>query len=541
MTARLLLALLGAALLVPFAAPAPADAASYWIWSCRGPDGAPVASDAWVPYGSAATTSASRADTCATGGALTLQLTPSTGDQASNAVTGFRLQLPPGTPALAYRIELAGRTSSAMSPPGRYDLGLAPGAEGSDLGIAPGAGCAVIAAACAFGDLDVPLAPANAVSGTMTALTVLRFKALCRAGGGCTPGPATPPVLGRLFRAAIEIDDPDPPVVGALSGSATATGPIGGSRSVAAPVSDAGGGIHRTELLVDGVAHATRNGTGRCAEPFTAPVPCPDAERAAFDLDTTALADGAHTVVIRATDAAGATTESAPLAITVDNRPPALPAIATPPTALPPAPVATLAGARLVLPARRSAITGARVTGRLLGPDGLPRVGVPVRFERRPFGGDSRDWNRQGAATTRADGRFTLPRVREAGEVRALVGDADQPAASATVAFVAPARVTARASDRTLRNGDRLTLHATVRGDGDAFTGRDALVQARVSGRWRTVASVRVAGGGRVRWVYRFTSTRTTARYRFRVVLPQARRLPWRQLRSPVVTVLVRP
>jgi hypothetical protein len=45
--------------------------------------------------------------------------------------------------------------------------------------------------------------------------------------------------------------------------------------------------------------------------------------------------------------------------------------------------------------------------------------------------------------------------------------------------------------------------------------------------------------GGRT-WRYRFTDTTRTARYRFRLVVPYDKHLPWKRLTSRQVSVLVR-
>ena len=46
-----------------------ADAATYTVWSCRGPDGAPLATGAWSPLGES-----KGQDGCASGGSLNARI-----------------------------------------------------------------------------------------------------------------------------------------------------------------------------------------------------------------------------------------------------------------------------------------------------------------------------------------------------------------------------------------------------------------------------------------------------------------------------------
>jgi hypothetical protein len=273
---------------------------------------------------------------------------------------------------------------------------------------------------------------------------------------------------------------------------------------------------------------------GACEPPFTVADPCPRGLRAAFALDTAALPEGAHTLVVRAVDAAGNAADSAPRGIVVAH--PAPP----PPVEIvrdPPAPVTV----RLRVPDRVRLPASGAVTGTALGDDGSPRAGVVLRFEQRPFGADDRDWRPMRAtATTDAAGSFRIPVPGVSAQVRTLVPGAAQITPLIT-GFVQPLRATIRASRKGLRNGDRLTLRGRLRNAGGAADGRTVLIQSRVQGRWRSVDSVETDRRGGIRWDYRFTKTRRTARYRFRFVVPAAKRLPWKRLTTGQVQVVVRP
>src|SRR6185436_7280552 len=96
---------------------ASADAATYTVWSCRGPDGSPVSTEAWQPDGLGAGT----ADSCSTGGFLRARVDPATG--VVSAVHGYRFATPPGASIAAYRLYLFARTDPSETS-GDYQAGL---------------------------------------------------------------------------------------------------------------------------------------------------------------------------------------------------------------------------------------------------------------------------------------------------------------------------------------------------------------------------------------------------------------------------------
>jgi hypothetical protein len=269
--------------------------------------------------------------------------------------------------------------------------------------------------------------------------------------------------------------------------------------------------------------------------------PCPRSLRTTFVLDTTTLSEGLHTVAVRAYDAALNAAESALVGIAVDHpAPPVVTQPPPPPLVVAPAPPPPTA-LRLRVRERVRLPSSKRVTGTVLGPDGAPRAGVRVRFQRRPFGGGEHDWrDLRASAVSDAAGRFRVPVPAASAQVRALVPSTAYTATQPIVAFVGRLKATIRAADRTLRNGDRLTLRGRLRNAGGAGEDRTVLIQSRVRGTWRAVDSVQSGARGRIRWRYRFTNTRRTARYRFRFVVPTAKRLPWKRLVTRQVTVLVR-
>jgi hypothetical protein len=54
-----------------------AAAGQYTVWSCRGPEGAPISAAAWrIQIGNAAAPDVTAADDCASGGPLRLEINP---------------------------------------------------------------------------------------------------------------------------------------------------------------------------------------------------------------------------------------------------------------------------------------------------------------------------------------------------------------------------------------------------------------------------------------------------------------------------------
>jgi hypothetical protein len=117
-----------------------------------------------------------------------------------------------------------------------------------------------------------------------------------------------------LFEPKITLTDDEPPVGGATSGSLIADTTLQGSEALTYSATDAGGGVARLRLYVDGtptaIDHAVDANNGHCqilsaengAWIFPSPKPCPvDAEER---IDTTTIADGHHTITAKVVDAA---------------------------------------------------------------------------------------------------------------------------------------------------------------------------------------------------------------------------------------------
>lgn len=544
---RRLLILAALTLAAAAALPSVASAGQYHVWSCRDASGAPLSTDAWIPFGNVANPLA-HSDTCASGGSLGIQMIDPS-DYFGGSMTGYAFTPPRGTTIAGYDIQMAGKTSSPVSGT-KFEVGLMIGGAPT---VAPGNGCVDDLDPCVFGAYAGPWdAAVNRFADPAVNTSALAFSAACTAPSACVVGSDNLPypAFGTLFRSDVVVDDPIAPTVSAIGGTIADPGPVTGQRTVMADAADVGGGVQRVELRVDGTLIDQLVGAGHCAVPYTAAAPCPDATTSRFTLDTTTLTNAGHTVVVRAVDAAGNPMSSAPLAIDVANVPPPPTVVVVPgptvtvPVPAPPAPSANVPSEQQVpsTPVRVTLRTSAnRVTlaraGALRGT--ASRGGVELTFDRRPFGGDADDWKPVGTTRTAGDGTFRFPVVRQSGQIRVQVEDASIRGRPLVVGVVAPLRATLRSSASRLHNGDTVRLRARIRGDGNALTGRDALVQAIVRGAWRTIDTAEV-DGGTVTWRYHFAHTKKTADYRFRLRLPNARGLPWKAVTTNAVSVLVK-
>lgn len=531
----LALAAVAAVFGVPVAA-AQADDAFYTVWSCRGPDGAPVATSAWQ----AGAGDEGALDTCASGGSLSAEVTGG-GEPGPRTASGWRFMAPVGTVIAGYDIELTASTGKVAGEPRR---------EGPRAGIATGplvgqpvvvSGC--LADGCAFGDPSTPLAPGNLVTSGGLADPSLALVAACPLACGATAASA------QLWRSAVRIPGGAPPNLGPETGTLLSAGGLAGTVTIGALASDATGGVARVALRVDGEEVARLTPGGACAEPYTIAAPCPATLPTLFALDTRTLGDGPHTARLTATDAAGQTASGAPLAFAVRNtgggggagEGGAGGASAVPPVP----PPATVADARIELDRTRIAVParGARIAGRVRRADGTPATGAQLDILSRPFGPDA-PLRAERSVRAGADGRFAVPAGTTSRRVVVRLRDPGYRSAdSAELRVVGPLAVTVDAPGGVLRNGSRLRLIATITGAGQgAAAGRTVLVQALVGDRWATVDSVEAGRDGRASWRYRFRSTTRQITYRFRVRVPRGGAdWPWPQTTSADVGVRVRP
>jgi hypothetical protein len=515
--------------------PAPsADAAGYTVWSCRGPEGEPRSTAAWAGGGSG-----NRSDGCAEGGSLRAGLAAS--DAATDVAAGYRFALPPGVTIGGWRVWMSASVARTTNG-GRYDAGVAE-TDGIDVrGFT--AGCVAAEEGCSWGDPRDPLAAGNLVAGTGPAVG-LALAARCHGAEGCAPVD-DPAAEVQLHRSAVDVVDDVAPTVGPLAGDLVRGAPVDRPATVIAPVADAGGGVARVELLVDGAVAQVAESGGGCRVPYETVFPCPSATDRAFTVDPAGLAAGPHALAVRVTDAAGHVTESGAATFVVGDRPAqgGSPGPAPQPGPGPTAPGGGSAASRALvldlrdrvsLPERR------RTAGRARWAGGAPAAGVRLDVLAGAVGGSVSRMHRIGRVTVRRDGTFTLPRTRESRTLRVVPTRDDLVARPADVDLVAPLRVALRTPSGVVRNGRTATLRGRVAGAGDAAPDLQVLVQTIVRGRWTTVDAVEPGRTGNVVWRYRFKRTVSRSAYRFRLVVPPTKGRPWKRAVSARRIVRVDP
>jgi len=129
----------------------------------------------------------------------------------------------------------------------------------------------------------------------------------------CGPFPAQV----AISRAAIGLTDTEAPAGFQTGGALASIGPIRGAARLLIHATDAGGGVYRAALSVDGAEVSDivlDDAGGSCADvdpangdpyEFGTPRPCPLAVDGAVQLDTARLRDGQHTVHVSVEDAGG--------------------------------------------------------------------------------------------------------------------------------------------------------------------------------------------------------------------------------------------
>ena len=139
----------------------------------------------------------------------------------------------------------------------------------------------------------------------------------------CVTGATQHKVWAAMYGATVTVADPTPPTLSAPSGGlwSTTGAAHGGTESVTVSAQDAGGGVQSIVLSADGRSVASYGAPCN----FTFAQPCPASTGGqTLALPTAQLSDGAHTIALVATDAAG-NQSSISEQINVLNSPPSAP------------------------------------------------------------------------------------------------------------------------------------------------------------------------------------------------------------------------
>jgi hypothetical protein len=519
---------LAATLLILFLRPVDAGAGSYVVHACRLPTGAPAPALGWRAQGEA---NVVLANSCLGGGSLSIGFRagalPST--QWTGSWGEWIFDTPPDTRITAYsvyrhvRVHLGSAALPVASEYKQYwdDWWAFPVSDlcnpnvCQQLGLNPG----------------VPRDPANLfqVAGVDTGR--LTFHLMCwRSDGGHDCPSWWQPIL-LIYAADLTLSDPHVPAIVGVAGDLS--GRLYGTPTVAVRAVDRGGGLHRVQLLVDGVLvrdQSFSRSSPSCVEPFVHPVPCPLSGEARVPLDTSRLLDGLHQLQVSVLDAAGNRASSETYSIEVDN------AGAT---------CAYGAGASLQARFRSSGKARLRaradrrvaVVGRLRAPNGkgidgaLLRLYVKARNRTR--------YHQLRVITVGKNGRFRFS--LRAGSTRRVRLSYCAPGGGAhrLLHLKASASSSIRATPRVLRNGQMMLLRGRLRGGDVPETGKLLEIQAFFRDRWRTISSVRSDRRGEWRFRYRFDGTQGRVTYQFRAQVPIEAGYPFESGSSRTIRVTV--
>lgn len=342
-----------------------------------------------------------------------------------------------------------------------------------------------------------------------------------------------------LRRIAVQLDDYTRPRVLASSGSLlAASGPLKGERHLALKLRDAGSGLYRARVDVDGERmseHPIDDNQGACKRPFVVPVPCKLTAAVDIPIDTTRISEGSHTIQVRVLDATGVNAAVVgPIAVVVDNLP-------DPPvrgtSACPPRSVATVKRrlkTKVVRFGRFTSMVG-RVSAAQTSLRGA-RVGLVDNPSLREHPRLARLGRR---------GRFQIrlrPRVSTKVQPILVSSSGEAKACGKPLQVNVRAGVRLSTSPRRLRNGGSIRMHGRVSGRPLPREGKTVAIQARARGAasWTTVSLIRSDSSGRFAFTYRFRRTFSTTTYVFRAVAPRERGFPyvrgWSRVRHATVS-----
>jgi hypothetical protein len=544
--------------------PATGDASTYDVWTCRSPDGSPASTrdaaagwEAFVrdtnPAGGNLTV-----EDCGAGGALRSALATSASQPAPSWMY-WRFNAPAGTSITSYSIDFDGYArSSATESTG--ELLLYTNEQTDPVYAARFSGVGPIArrvfdgqaTAARYMDVTTGCVPAGPIGNR----------------GTCNPG-ATDNAVARvnIYRGRFSLNDVEAPIITSVSGDAVTNATWSGSAGIAVAATDAGGGVYRLGVEVDGQVRTWQNlaaspcrawpGTERT---FLAPKPCPTSVGGSQTISTADLPEGSHTVRVLVEDAAGNQTVAYGPATKVIQRNAGAGSgggagdggrtAGTDPGPLNGSPASTEARLRATWQGRESPTRAVRfnqrpvLTGQLTTPTGQPIKGAFVRstITRKARNSPALERN---SIKTDSSGRFRwrMPAGVSSQAIRLSyhhrVNDST-PVVSRLVRLNVAAGVRLSLSRSTARRGQAVKLTGRVLGRPMPKLGKVVELQARnPGGKWITFKTVRSRRSGVFQATYRFRKP-GPARFQMRARVRRTGDYPYETGASPVRRVTVR-
>ena len=361
----------------------------------------------------------------------------------------------------------------------------------------------------------------------------------CGPDGVVSPEPCVPahdvPLLIRGMEVTLSEDVP--PLVLPLAGTLIAAGPQGGIRTLTFSASDAQSGLLKIDVFLGETLVASHDLTPRCSySDFTV---CPASDDGTLQIDTRAVANGAHRLAVRVLDAAGnERMVYGDSAVQVVNEPSLAPLTKVPT----PTPTYALSAhfkgssrATLTVPyARRVSVTG-RLTQ---GSQPIDAGTVIELLERRDRRG-AREV-RRARVKTKADGSFSavVTTRRPSRRIRLAFRPAG---GSRIVSRTLKLRVRAASRVRASLRGSVVRFSGRVLSGPIPKAGKRVLMEGRAPGSaWTAFKSLRTDRKGRFSGAYRLRVRRPGVTLKIRAVVRSEGGYGYLSSRSRAVTLRVR-
>ncbi len=318
-----------------------ARAGEYHVYSCRTPGGQPAPTDGWsegVHSGEDVTL-----DTCGEGGG---GLMAGMDDGYAHAAHSPTDKATWTFTAPTNETLVSGELWSADDIPGGSNQHAYYAAyfEGSQIAGEDEAfdACTAWQPCTGNGDFNMPLGSSNLVSvpasvlpGDFLSLNVACGSAIVEYG--CPEGKNDPDGYAatiELFAADLTLSDTEAPTVSAVKGALAEAASVSGSSDLEFHASDGGSGVYEVVVKVDGNVLSSTipdeagghcrdlGGTSDGLPAFLYTQPCPPTASVDLPLDTTAIANGSHHLLVSVLDASGNATPVVDREVTVANSSP---------------------------------------------------------------------------------------------------------------------------------------------------------------------------------------------------------------------------
>jgi hypothetical protein len=553
---------------------APAEAGTYDVFTCRAPDGTVAATrddsgGGWVSELRNTAFGGNRlGDACAAGGGMYADLAL-IGTQPAPSWLVWRFQAPPATVIKRFDFWMdAFARPFTEGQPSHGDVAVQTSEQRDPDYVARFYGSGHI--------------PVQSIAGAPSAASFVQAYAGCVPAGpigsqtSCSADSQGAASRFNIYRASFRLEDRETPGVTNVSGDAVSDAVWTGSTGLSVSATDAGGGVYRTGIEVDGKVRGLWYAAGAPCRAFPGtdrvfltPRPCPTTASNAIPVATADLPDGKHTVRVFVEDAAGnQTTAYGPTTKTLKTTPGAgadgdgvaggpggnggagAPGGPRDPGPLNGSPAVNDARLRAQWKGResptRSVAYNARptITGQLTTPTGQPIVGAFIRTTITRRARHSPAFERNSLKTD-SSGRFRwkMPAGVSSQAIRLSyhqrVFDMT-PVATRNLRLDVAAGLRLAISRKTVRAGQAVRLSGVVQGRPMPKLGKVVELQARnIGGRWITFKTVRSTKGGRFSAVYRFRKA-GPARFQMRARARRSGDYPYGTGSSPVRRITVR-